>query len=179
VIFRKPKVWITSDLHFYHDKIIEYCGRPKDYQEKIIKGFEVIEDKDILICLGDVSWGRQVEFARDVLTKVKGKKILTIGNHDDSKPFMYYLHNGWDFACESFSLDYMGKKIIFSHKPMFWDGTWEINIHGHFHNNLNPQYYSKCAENYCKLIALEYLDYQPVLLENVLTKKSPYYKKKE
>jgi calcineurin-like phosphoesterase family protein len=54
--------------------------------------------------------------------------------------------------------------MAFSHQPLPDDGTFDLNIHGHEHDK--PQ---DNGEK-CKLISLELMGYQPVLLETFINK---------
>ena len=69
-----------------------------------------------------------------IVDELKCKKILVKGNHD-SKSNSWYLEHGWDFVCEEFKDTLYGKNILFSHYPKVWDGVYDLNIHGHFHNS--------------------------------------------
>lgn len=164
------KIWITTDNHHGHDKLIEY-GRPADFTEKIFKNFKIIKPGDILINLGDFCIGKDQEWHETYFNFMPGvRHILIRGNHD-SKSNTWYLTHGWDMVCEYFSLEMFGKKILFSHYPMAWDGYYDVNIHGHFHDTdhrwLEPQF-MKIANGYQKLLALEKTDYKPVLLEHFI-----------
>ena len=163
------KYWVISDTHFYHKKIIEYCKRPDNFNELLITSLGKIPEDHVLIHLGDVAWERSEEVPK----MIKCKKILVMGNHD-SESAMKYMSMGWDFACESFTLDYCTKKVLFSHKPHAWDGTWEVNVHGHLHNSLEHEKQQKFPE-FQKLIACEYLNYKPIDLQRVLMRPAPFY----
>lgn len=70
---------------------------------------------------------------------------------------------------------YFGKRILFSHRPQKDDGGFDINIHGHFHNNLNPSLENKEEKKLLsiltkkhKLLSIEENNYQPVLLEKFI-----------
>lgn len=163
-------IWITTDTHFNHKQLIEY-GRPKDFEEKIWKGLEVIKNEDMLIHLGDVCIGKD-EWSNVTLTKMNScKKILIMGNHDN-KSIKWYLEKGWDIACERLDLKIFGKQICFSHRPTAWDGYFDINLHGHFHDTdhrrLEPEF-NNCLSGYNKLIALEYTNYQPITLKSLIS----------
>jgi len=174
------KIWIISDTHFNHDKMVDYCNRPKNFEELIIKNLEVIKVEDILIHLGDVCFGNDKENNKK-LTQLKCKKWLVKGNHD-KKSNKWYLENGWDFVCESFSDNYFGKKILFSHCPMPAE-KYDLNIHGHFHNALprllrgewkvegekerNEQDLLNLLNGKHKLVALEETNYKPILLNSL------------
>lgn len=129
----------------------------------------MVNPGDILIHLGDICIG-QDESWHKWLKDLGCKLWLTRGNHD-SKSNSWYLEHGWDMVCEYFSFEMFGKKILFSHYPMAWDGYYDINLHGHFHDTdhrrLEP-HFMQIANGYQKLIALEKTGYQPILLKNLV-----------
>ena len=70
-------IWVTSDLHFNHQKLIDNGIRPPNYEEKLIKQWNGnVKDTDTVIILGDISWNCDLS----KLNKLKGKKILVRGN---------------------------------------------------------------------------------------------------
>ncbi len=162
------KIWLTTDTHFGHDMLIQY-GRPADFTERIFKNLEVVEPGDLLIHLGDFCIGKDEEWHKRYL-ELPGIKWGIRGNHD-SKSNSWYLEKGWNFISDYFSFEMFGKKILFSHYPMAWDGYYDVNIHGHFHDTdhrrLEPQF-MKIANGYQKLLALEKTNYQPVLLRTFI-----------
>lgn len=164
------KVYLITDTHFNHDKLIEYCSRPAGFSDLIWEGLEDLPRGCTLIHLGDICIGKDEEVHKRLMS-YDCKKILVKGNHD-KKSNHWYLAHGWDFVCEQFSDTYFGKRILFSHKPIVWDGEYEVNIHGHFHNTdhrrLEPEFLAE-RNGYQKLLAIEYTDYKPVLLEKFLT----------
>jgi calcineurin-like phosphoesterase family protein len=102
------------------------------------------------------------------MSRVAGKKWLVKGNHDE-KTNHWYLNHGWDFVCDHFSDVYFGKRILFSHEPQAYDiNLYDVNIHGHLHDNSRhgrPEDF--CINGrICKLVAIEYTNYQPVTLES-------------
>ena len=173
-------IWLTTDTHFGHDKMLEYCGRPKDHSERILKALYRIPTEDLIIHLGDVCIEKD-EYWHNCLRNLSNK-ILIIGNHD-RKSYNWYLEHGWKFVAEQFIWNYLGKRILFSHIPLKNDGQFDINIHGHFHNTLKRMREQKWvtpdeeARNKGvidiltpkhKLLALEFTNYQPVLLKTFL-----------
>ena len=163
-------IYIISDTHFNHtDQMIAYCGRPEDYNERLWNSLKIINDDDILIHLGDICIGKD-SYVHNKLQEFKFGKILVRGNHD-RKTNTWYLNNGWDFVCEEFKDTLFGKNILFSHKPKPWDGEYNINIHGHFHNSdyrRNEPELFKIVNGYHKLFALEYNDYKPIKLDKFI-----------
>lgn len=176
------RYWLTTDTHFGHDKMQEYCGRPKGFEDLIFKNLKRIGEDDVLIHLGDFCIGRDA-YWHEIFSKYPFRKILIRGNHDQ-KTNHWYMTHGWDFACENFLLTFEGKRILFSHAPTIDDGTFDVNIHGHFHNTLhrllegnwvvegekerNEKDLKALTEKH-KLLAIEYTNYWPVLLEKFLT----------
>ena len=164
------KIYIISDTHFNHNKpMIEWCGRPENFNELLWKGLEQLPSDCLLLHLGDICIGGDQE-VHERLAKLPYKKILVKGNHD-SKSNAWYLSHGWDFVCEEFKDTYFGKNILFSHMPKVWDGIYDIDIHGHFHNSdhriQEPELF-KIKNGYQKLYAPEYQHYLPVNLEKFI-----------
>jgi len=169
------KEWITTDNHFDHKNIVEYCGRPEDYEERIIKNLSVVGDDDILFNLGDFSLGKRTEYwAERYMFANKAKKILILGNHDN-KSYTYYYKLGFDFVCRRASIKRYGKRIVLSHRPRRFF-TEHINIHGHMHNvdHRCNGFWDRKILSYnrrkgrMRLVSIENTDYMPVTLETVI-----------
>lgn len=164
------KYLIITDTHFGHKNMVEYCQRPEDFAEKIISNWsKTISNKDVVIHLGDICIGGDL-YWHEKLSELPGKKILVKGNHD-SKSDNWYLEHGWDFVCDSFQMTFQGKKVYFSHYPVAWDGYYDLNIHGHFHNSDYRRHEPELValkNGYQKLIALEYTDYKTVDLKSLI-----------
>lgn len=78
--------FFTSDLHFFHNNIIQFCNRPFDSVEdmnwKLIKNWnDVVQWNDHVWVLGDFSFGTVAE-TENILIQLNGIKHLIIGNHD-------------------------------------------------------------------------------------------------
>lgn len=163
-------IWITTDTHFNHVKLIEY-GRPKDFENKIKKWLlHYVEREDLLIHLGDVCIGNDAENNNWFKNNLDCRTYLIRGNHD-SKSIEWYLRNGWDSCSDRLDLKMYGKRIAFTHIPIAWDGYFDINIHGHFHDTDGRRHgdFSKILSGYNKLIALEYTKYQPLSLKKLIS----------
>lgn len=178
------KFWLTTDTHFGHDKMVQYCGRPENHSELILENLKkAIGENDVLIHLGDVCIGNDEKWHTELANALPAgvKRVLILGNHD-CKSTSWYLKHGWDFVCDSFSMTFLGKKLLFSHYPNK-SGDHELNIHGHFHNALvrllkeewviegekerNQKDLSNRDER-SRLLALEETGYKPVLLEHFI-----------
>lgn len=168
-------IWLSTDTHFGHDKMIELCGRPPFFSELILQGFRKhLKSGDTLIHLGDICLGNDTAWHLDLEGYIPEgvKRVLVTGNHDH-KSDNWYLTHGWDFVCSAFANTYFGRRILFSHRPIdipLGVKIGDINIHGHMHNNdhradeaalyYNPKYH--------KRLAIEETDYLPVRLDRFI-----------
>lgn len=79
-------IFFTSDLHFFHNNVIEFCKRPygsvEHMNEELIKNWNtVVGERDHIYILGDISFGKDAQ-TQEVLDRLKGIKHLIVGNHD-------------------------------------------------------------------------------------------------
>lgn len=161
------KYYLTTDTHFSHPTILKYCERPIDYEQRIVNGWKnLIPGQHVLIHLGDICMSQPTEVHEKYIIPLKVKKILVRGNHD-SKSDTWYLEHGWDWVCGSMTTERGGKKILFSHEPKWWDGSYELNIHGHLHNLCHPEL-NGIPKGGHKLLALEGTDYRPWDLDKII-----------
>jgi len=161
------KVWIITDTHFNHRKMVEYCTRPENFDELIWKRLKIINENDLLIHLGDICIGKDNEVHAHLNGLLRCKKILVKGNHDKNSN-NWYLRNGWDFVCNTFSDYYFGKNILFSHIP-HKDIGYDINIHGHCHTTPRTKDNNPDMNDKQILLAIENTNYQPVLLNTLIS----------
>ena len=148
--------WIISDTHFGHKNIEKYCNRQLNFEDKILASLEKdIKENDVLIHLGDFCFGKDTEWHQKFFEKTKCLKYwLVIGNHDKNT-ISWYLTHGWDFVGHEIILYMYGKIILFSHRANM-EGRFDINIHGHYHNNssqpIDDKYYLiKMEDEYCAI----------------------------
>lgn len=161
--------WLVSDTHFNHDNIEKWGGRSGDWQQDLWDGLSRIPSADILIHLGDICIGEDVDI-HDVIMDLSIKsKILVLGNHD-KKSKQWYQEHGWDFVCDGFELLYMGHYLWFSHRPQPPMGHFTMNIHGHTHGNLHraEEYGAFYDLTYHKDISPELVGFRPIRLDTLL-----------
>ncbi len=132
-------IYLTTDTHFFHNAMIDFTGRPGDFNEQIFNHFKELTSKDILIHLGDVTLHSDIKAHEMYIESLPCKKYLIRGNHDH-KSNTWYLGHGWDFVCEQFRDWYFGVLVLFSHVPISYDNIFMMNIHGHFHNTPLPMH---------------------------------------
>jgi calcineurin-like phosphoesterase family protein len=119
------KTWFTSDNHWGHARIIEYCARPfrkPDGQPDLHvmnrvmteRWNEVVGPRDTVYHLGDFAFGKPPEVLR-YRQKLQGRIILIRGNHDRNTRAM--LQAGMDEVHDSLELDLDGYALYLSHIP--------------------------------------------------------------
>lgn len=162
--------WITTDTHFGHEKMQEFCGRPPDFDKRISKHlYGNVKLGDVLIHLGDICIGKDDFWHTSQIAPLPAKKWLVRGNHD-KKSDAWYLSHGWDMVCDEFQNNMFGYNIMFSHKPVVYSG-YDINLHGHFHNtehhNWEPELI-KIQNPKQKLLVIENNNYMPWNLRHIV-----------
>lgn len=182
-------IFLTTDSHLGHAQMVKFCGRPENHSELILLGYRNnLKEGDTLIHLGDICIGNDDAWHLDLKGYIPEgvKRILVRGNHD-KKSDSWYLNHGWNFVCDEFSGHYFGKYVTFSHVPI--PNAKNINIHGHFHNNLhrllkkefitpgeedrNMALIENMNSNH-RLLCIEDLNYRPVTLEWFLNNGKPF-----
>ena len=157
--------WITSDTHFNHIQMMEYCWRPANFEAKIFKWLQEIPSTDILICLWDICIREDQRVHDEFIKPLKCRKMLVKWNHD-RKSNNWYLNNWWDFVCNSFELWFENKYILFTHEPDA-TRTW-YQVHWHYHNS-DHRWNFKHPKAF--LYSPELFKYKPTLLRNLLSMK--------
>lgn len=202
-------MFLISDIHFKHPAAFKFAPSRIEAvkthyglndnvsDEKLLELFdnmivekwnERVKDDDVIYCLGDV-------FAKGVdeklLRKLRGQKTLIVGNHDRS--FSLYEKLGWNVVLivndnnpkRSYLIEeHCGKKIMFSHYPIFHSDEYdreivqfekahlcslfveekcEVNIHGHIHDADTS---NQLSINVC----VEKTGFAPVKIEELLSR---------
>jgi len=157
-------IWITSDTHFYHSRIIssELEDRPfddmNDMNEAIVDNWNsLVHPKDIIFHLGDVSLGRAQD-TRDICNSLNGLKVLVYGNHDYQRTVSFWQKAGFVYISKK-PID-LGA-VILSHEPLKEVPDEVFNIHGHTHSKIR-----KVSERHIN-VSMDVTDFKPVLLENL------------
>jgi len=166
--------WVISDTHFNHAAILTFndkVGKPvrpfdnvDQMNECIMDNWAaVVKPEDTIYHLGDVMFGHnKVEWLEKNFAKLPGKKMLTLGNHDNVK-FLAPFFKDIQFW---FNVD----NLVLTHMPLHpqtmdenkrWDHKDVTNVHGHTHTNPSPKGPYKC-------VSVEQTDYKPVNIEELL-----------
>ena len=177
------RIWLTTDTHFNHwPQMGDYCGRPEDFEKRLFRGLREIPRTDTLIHLGDVCIGRDEAMHGKWIRPLQARKVLLMGNHD-TKSRTWYAEHGWDFVAETVLIREFGLRILLSHFPKPYAGQFDVNVHGHFHNNLDRLRRKEWAGEFEErrnrhdlqalsdrhvLLSVEATNYRPVLLESMV-----------
>ena len=154
-------IYFTSDTHFYHKNIIDYCARPvlsntiNEMNEILIYRWnERIKQDDEVYHLGDFAFCSNEKRAT-IIKLLNGVKYLIRGNHDPKRD-EWWRDAGFQWVRDYYKLavhdnyqDEEGKlqqyhqPIILCHYPILsWDGmahaTW--HLHGHCHGSIDQSW---------------------------------------
>ncbi len=161
--------WVTSDTHFGDNSLLA-TGLAAN---KTARGFltvqemneciadnwnDLVGDNDIVYHLGDVFLGEGWR----ILKRLKGKKHLILGNHDD--PASPYLNDA--FKSVALWKTFADSKTVLTHLPLDLSERsglglrFRRNIHGHLHFRPSPTPRHIC-------VSLEQADYKPVNFEDL------------
>jgi len=161
-------IWAIGCTHFNHANIIKYCDRPFDstqeMDELMIDNWNsVVKDGDIVYHVGDVYFGVD---GRKSLNRLKGRKRLLIGNHDNGKDE----HLASNFQKVGLWRMFPDFGLLLTHVPVHPSTLSENpnrgkmkNVHAHTHLNGEPD---GDTENY-KSVTVELNNYTPVNLEEL------------
>lgn len=158
--------FFTADWHFNHNAIIKYCNRPFNnvphMNSNLIYNInKTLSKEDILYVLGDVGWFRWTGLNRlkSIMHKIKGTKILILGNHDEFTPFQY-VDAGFQSVHTSLEIN---EGFTLVHDPALScidRSKWFLCGHSHdlFKMQLN-----------CINVGVDVWDYKPVSMEQIDT----------
>lgn len=118
--------FFTSDLHFGHANVIDYCNRPyksvQEMNEAIINEWNSkVAAEDEVIFVGDFGINVNTVLNADLVNKLNGRKHIVVGNHDFN---FTKLHKHIEFESTCAKYIAAGWESISTLKTMFLkDGT--------------------------------------------------------
>jgi len=170
-------IFVIADMHLGHRFLKLREGKftkPEgdEWENKILRSIHKIPRNVIYVDLGDISVEKKwLDKYSEVLQRRPDlTRILVIGNHDE-KSHAYYYGMGFDFVCETFSLE----RTFFSHRPTaskFWPEGCLYNVHGHLHDSEEDYGFfgNPPKEEGHVLVATEILGPKALHLSEVLSK---------
>ena len=139
-------IYVTSDLHFGHDR--EFVWKARGYnsieemnEDYVHKWNSTVSDEDDVYVLGDLMLGDKSNI--EYIKRLNGKIILIRGNHDTPKRIEAYKEIGIEVH-DIFYLPYKGRYFILCHFPIaneefirmvIEDNSEVVNLYGHVHSN--------------------------------------------
>lgn len=144
----KQGIWFTSDLHFYHRNIMNYCSRPwktvEEMNEALINNWNsVVKDDDIVFNLGDFAFASNSKW-KEILERLKGKHYLILGNHDVSRYPSDKIMGLFERVEQQMLLKIDEQYVYLNHYPFLcYGGSWKNPEHavwqlfGHTHSSPN------------------------------------------
>lgn len=165
-------VYAFSDPHFDSARIIGYGERPfrtvAEMNRRIIKNYNAVVGKnDVCYWLGDIMYDASQDKVRHVLSQMRGRKFLIMGNHDRSHSETWWKNAGFDkvFPNPVYLAEHY---IMLSHEPLeeLQNVSPIVNYHGHIHIQ---DYDFPNHQNYIN-VCVEKTDYKPVQIQNPLIK---------
>ena len=142
------EVFFTSDTHFFHKNIIEYCNRPFGNVEEMNEGIinlwnEVVPKDGIVFHLGDVCFGGKTRLEA-VVPRLNGDIYLIRGNHDvkNIPPYLFKEVHDQLMIKVTGDEEIPEQKIFMHHFPFLtWpekeQGCWQLFGHLHLKNDIN------------------------------------------
>ena len=167
--------YVASDYHFFHKNIIKYSERPfKNVEEmnaELVKRWnETVTNSDVVYYLGDFAMGKfgmsKDNTLKDMVSSLNGyKKILFLGNHDNSQGKMY--EYGWDVVLDQAVVNTVYGRVLLRHYPLLSQhrSSYKMQnilccIHGHIHVGPDDEYNINAS--------CEMTDYRPILIESII-----------
>lgn len=171
------KIFLTSDLHFCHDR--EFIWGPrgfKNVQEMndaiVERAWQVMESDDDLYILGDLML-KDDKTGLKLINQMPGRKFIIAGNHDTEKRINEYNERVHDLEMiqHATRLNYKGYHFYLSHFPTL-TGNLEheslkqttINLFGHTHSK--DKFYQDIP--YMYNVALDAHNCYPVALDDII-----------
>jgi len=142
------KFLFTSDLHFYHRKIVEYTNRSvattqEDHDEWLIDLWNSqVNPADIVYQLGDFCFNkRKAEDIQRITSRLNGRIISILGNHCRREAMEAAGMECYEQKLKSFRIGERKQQIMFNHFAMeIWEnkqhGAW--HLFGHSHGSFQP-----------------------------------------
>lgn len=135
-------IWLTSDLHFNHDKDFIWAARGfssvQEMNEEQIKRYNsLVTDEDTVYIAGDSMMGSDINAGLELLRRLKGKKYLVIGNHDTDARIKAYKEYGiFEDVQFAYRLKVKSRTYLITHYPTITANGEDIrtvNLYGHTH----------------------------------------------
>ena len=150
--------YYISDLHFFSKNQtaegLNFDNRPfknvDEMHEVILNNWNSrVTNGDTVYILGDISNRGKNEDLIALVARLKGKKVLIVGNHEDIRDYRYkqLFHAIYDYLEITDHVDKQPYKLVLCHYPiLMWNGQHNgtILLYGHLHDSIEEAYFKKC-----------------------------------
>lgn len=184
VFFYALMDYFTSDTHFGHLKVIDYCRRPftsvEHMDDELIRRWNsVVRPNDTIYHMGDFSFHKPDKI-KQIISQLNGHKILVMGNHDHKHTVTKWkrlgFHEVWKNGFYEIKKTGFPEFFNLSHFPYLRHitvsdardfskyqlpncGGWLL--HGHVHNGWR-------VKDRMINVGVDQWDWRPVALSNIL-----------
>lgn len=169
-------LYFTSDLHFNHDRAFIYEPRGFHSIEESNKVLfdnwnAMVSPTDDVFMLGDFFLGTDLDYVRDILSKLNGSIHIIRGNHDTNAKMSIYKDASNVVAVHTaLNIDIYDRHFYLSHYPTITanlndaPATAVFNLHGHTHSK--RKFYED--RPYMYNIAVDAHDNKPVSIDQIM-----------
>lgn len=144
-----------ADLHIGCTN--SFDQRTLEHDEILVKNWNsVVNNNDTTFILGDIGRcgnNKDNEYLCSVISRLKGKRVLTIGNHDKVGLNDHRVKQLFESVVDYFELtdNYNGinQKLVLSHYPIFsWNDCYKdtVLLYGHTHGNFDDRIFQNSLE---------------------------------
>jgi calcineurin-like phosphoesterase family protein len=164
-------IYFTSDTHFGHKNVIEYCNRP--WQDVYVMDHalidrwnRVVRRGDTVYHLGDVSFHPDDGTIEKIFSQLNGRRILVPGNHDrEGKAKQRAVYGCFDEVTDLLiEFKYRGLLFTLCHFPL---EQWNRNHHGSFH--LHGHTHGNSRQVPCRMdVGVDAVGYQPICIDECI-----------
>lgn len=188
--------YYISDLHFGCQN--KYEGRTLDHDKLIKENWnKTVTNGDTVYIIGDIGregGNREMEYLCEIISTLKGKKVLIQGNHEKLKDIRVkqLFTEIVPYKEVSDNANGINRMVVLSHYPiLFWNGQHKdwIHLYGHVHmadewklytqslDSVNDYFKDKEKKGYTDCppalafnvgCMLPYIDYCPRTLKEIL-----------
>jgi len=182
VIPRQPgrrRLWLTSDEHYNHRRILQYQGRPFSSVEEmndqlVFRHNSVVKDGDVVIHIGDFSFGKGDDFGK-IAQRLTGTHFFMDGSHDRSMREFFTENQEWRrgegrlfLLPKLFEFTFQKTKIVLCHYAMFswWASHYtgsSVHFYGHSHGRFS-------SPKHAIDIGVDTNDFFPYKIEEAISK---------
>ena len=163
-------IFFTADMHLGHRAVINMQNRPfenvDEMNRTIISNYNaIVSANDTVYLLGDLCHRMKVEEANEIISTLKGNKILIRGNHDKKYDESLFV----DIA-DFITISANGIYVALMHYPMLsWPKSHHgsLHLHGHVHGRRADNEANRDAGILRYDVGVEANDYCPVSIRQI------------